>query len=444
MFIALLGKQLDVRPAGWEQSAGAFAQPDSFRSVADVRDPESLEKVQNAKLARQNSQGEVGDGPPTDGESSHHTESQDSANVTTEEEQAADAEGAEGAEGAGEAPRARRQTPRSEPPDRRRSAAARQGRRAARGAEGGKRPSRRPTRSRTPPPTARMPSRQVPKDWPRSERLAGPRSQRSAPPSAQRGPTDPEEPATKRPGKGRKKAAARRRARKQAAAGGDDRRRPTQGAATESAPDAADRRRRGQLSPEDRAPGFCSGQCPIRYFQSNSGASSLARLLDLAAGESPLDLAQRRCRAMPWPSRAWARLAARLPGRGLHRDVPLLPDAAVVEVEVHQMVVGTPDEDSGAVVRHDRVAADGPATGQLGDVPVLPLALVVVVEVGEVVVGPADEDPGPVVAGRRVAADGPATRQLGDVPLLPLAVGVEVVVHEVVVGAPQEDSAAHR
>jgi uncharacterized HhH-GPD family protein len=52
MFIALLGKQLDVRPEGWEQAAGAYGKPDSFRSVADVRDAESLEKVRNAKATR--------------------------------------------------------------------------------------------------------------------------------------------------------------------------------------------------------------------------------------------------------------------------------------------------------------------------------------------------------------------------------------------------------
>jgi uncharacterized HhH-GPD family protein len=55
IFVALLGKQRGVRPEGWEQAAGAYAEPGSFRSVADVVDPESLAKVrafkQQQKLA---------------------------------------------------------------------------------------------------------------------------------------------------------------------------------------------------------------------------------------------------------------------------------------------------------------------------------------------------------------------------------------------------------
>ena len=49
IFVALLGKQLDVRPHGWEQAAGVYAEPVSFRSVADVRDPTSLDKVRAFK-----------------------------------------------------------------------------------------------------------------------------------------------------------------------------------------------------------------------------------------------------------------------------------------------------------------------------------------------------------------------------------------------------------
>lgn len=49
IFVALLGKQLDVRPEGWAQAAGDYAQPGSFRSVADVVDPVSLEKVRAFK-----------------------------------------------------------------------------------------------------------------------------------------------------------------------------------------------------------------------------------------------------------------------------------------------------------------------------------------------------------------------------------------------------------
>jgi uncharacterized HhH-GPD family protein len=49
IFVALLGKQRGVQPDGWEQAAGAYAEPGSFRSVADVVDPESLAKVRAFK-----------------------------------------------------------------------------------------------------------------------------------------------------------------------------------------------------------------------------------------------------------------------------------------------------------------------------------------------------------------------------------------------------------
>jgi uncharacterized HhH-GPD family protein len=49
IFVALLGKQLGVRPEGWMNVAGAYAEPHSFRSVADVVDPDSLEKVRAFK-----------------------------------------------------------------------------------------------------------------------------------------------------------------------------------------------------------------------------------------------------------------------------------------------------------------------------------------------------------------------------------------------------------
>jgi uncharacterized HhH-GPD family protein len=49
IFVALLGKQLGVRPHGWEQAAGSYAEPGSFRSVADVVDASSLERVRTFK-----------------------------------------------------------------------------------------------------------------------------------------------------------------------------------------------------------------------------------------------------------------------------------------------------------------------------------------------------------------------------------------------------------
>jgi uncharacterized HhH-GPD family protein len=49
IFVALLGKQLGVRPPGWSDAAGAYAEEGSFRSVADVRDTASLERVRAFK-----------------------------------------------------------------------------------------------------------------------------------------------------------------------------------------------------------------------------------------------------------------------------------------------------------------------------------------------------------------------------------------------------------
>jgi uncharacterized HhH-GPD family protein len=49
IFTALLGKQLGVRPDGWEQAAGDYAENGSFRSVADVVDQGSLDRVRAFK-----------------------------------------------------------------------------------------------------------------------------------------------------------------------------------------------------------------------------------------------------------------------------------------------------------------------------------------------------------------------------------------------------------
>lgn len=49
IFLALLGKQLGVRPKGWQEAAGAYGEPRSFRSVADITGPESLAKVRAHK-----------------------------------------------------------------------------------------------------------------------------------------------------------------------------------------------------------------------------------------------------------------------------------------------------------------------------------------------------------------------------------------------------------
>ena len=48
IFVALLAKQLDVRPEGWESAVGAYAE-EGYRSVADVVDPDSLQTVRDFK-----------------------------------------------------------------------------------------------------------------------------------------------------------------------------------------------------------------------------------------------------------------------------------------------------------------------------------------------------------------------------------------------------------
>jgi uncharacterized HhH-GPD family protein len=48
IFVALLAKQLDVRPEGWERVVGDYAR-DGYRSVADVVDAASLERVRAFK-----------------------------------------------------------------------------------------------------------------------------------------------------------------------------------------------------------------------------------------------------------------------------------------------------------------------------------------------------------------------------------------------------------
>jgi uncharacterized HhH-GPD family protein len=51
IFVALLGKQLGVRPSGWRAAAGSFGDEGSYVSVADITDDESLGKVRSYKQA---------------------------------------------------------------------------------------------------------------------------------------------------------------------------------------------------------------------------------------------------------------------------------------------------------------------------------------------------------------------------------------------------------
>ena len=49
IFVALLGKQLGVQPAGWREAAGQFGTDGSYVSVADIVDDESLGRVRSYK-----------------------------------------------------------------------------------------------------------------------------------------------------------------------------------------------------------------------------------------------------------------------------------------------------------------------------------------------------------------------------------------------------------
>jgi uncharacterized HhH-GPD family protein len=51
IFVALLGKQLGVRPEGWREVAGPYGEDGSRRSAADVTDPETLAEVRAFKQA---------------------------------------------------------------------------------------------------------------------------------------------------------------------------------------------------------------------------------------------------------------------------------------------------------------------------------------------------------------------------------------------------------
>ena len=49
IFLALLGKQAEVRPRGWREAAGSYGEEGVFRSVADIVDQESLARVRAHK-----------------------------------------------------------------------------------------------------------------------------------------------------------------------------------------------------------------------------------------------------------------------------------------------------------------------------------------------------------------------------------------------------------
>jgi len=51
IFVALLGKQLGVRPDGWEEACAPYGAPGIFRSAADIVSQETLDEVRTAKKA---------------------------------------------------------------------------------------------------------------------------------------------------------------------------------------------------------------------------------------------------------------------------------------------------------------------------------------------------------------------------------------------------------
>ena len=51
IFVALLGKQLGVRPDGWQAASTPFGDDGTFLSVADITDAQTLEKVRATKKA---------------------------------------------------------------------------------------------------------------------------------------------------------------------------------------------------------------------------------------------------------------------------------------------------------------------------------------------------------------------------------------------------------
>ena len=66
IFVTLLAKQLGVRPDGWESLVGDYAL-EGYRSVADVTDPASLQKVRDFKKEKKAAAKAAADPPLTPG-----------------------------------------------------------------------------------------------------------------------------------------------------------------------------------------------------------------------------------------------------------------------------------------------------------------------------------------------------------------------------------------
>ncbi len=49
IFTAVLGKRRGITPPGWREAAGYYGEADTFRSVADIVDEDSLQRVRETK-----------------------------------------------------------------------------------------------------------------------------------------------------------------------------------------------------------------------------------------------------------------------------------------------------------------------------------------------------------------------------------------------------------
>ena len=49
IFTAVLGKRRGITPDGWREAAGYYGEPGTFRSVADIVDSDSLQRVRQTK-----------------------------------------------------------------------------------------------------------------------------------------------------------------------------------------------------------------------------------------------------------------------------------------------------------------------------------------------------------------------------------------------------------
>lgn len=62
IFVALCGKQLGVRPRGWQEASDPFGEPGAFLSVADIVDATSLEEVRRRKREAKRAAKDEGNG----------------------------------------------------------------------------------------------------------------------------------------------------------------------------------------------------------------------------------------------------------------------------------------------------------------------------------------------------------------------------------------------